>query len=73
MTLTLAITLIVLFDVVLVAGLAHVMSHAAKLTPHQPGVTGNHWRLRRPVRHPHARSYGERGERVPGRLASALD
>jgi hypothetical protein len=70
MTLTLAITLIVAFDVALIAGLAHVMSHAAKLTPHQPGVTGNHWRLRRPHRSHQARAHGER---VPARLASAVE
>jgi len=53
MTLTLAITLIVLLDLALLAGAAYVMSHAAKLTPHQPGVTGNHWRLRCPDRFDH--------------------
>lgn len=70
MTLTLAITLIVLLDVALIAGLAHVMSHAAKLTPHQPGVTGNHWRLRRQLRHDRAPSHDERR---PARLAPALE
>jgi hypothetical protein len=71
MTLTLTITLIVLLDLALVAGAAFVMSHAAKLTPHQPGVTGNHWRLRRPLRsHQQSRPHGERG---PARLSPALD
>jgi hypothetical protein len=70
MTLTLAMTLIIVLDVVLLAGLAHVMSHAAKLTPHQPGVTGNHWRLRRPLRQHHSRT---QGERAPQRLSAALD
>jgi hypothetical protein len=70
MTLIIAITLIVVLDVLLLAGLAHVMSHAAKLTPHQPGVTGNHWRLRRPVRQHQGRAHGER---APQRLSAALD
>jgi hypothetical protein len=71
MTLTLAITLIVVLDAALIAALAYVMSHAAKLTPHKPGVTGNHWRLRRPLHQRSARSV--RGERVPAHFASALD
>lgn len=63
MTLTMMITLNVVLDVALLAGVAFVMSHAAKLTPHRPGVTGNRWRIRRPVAHSvHAHA---RGERVP--------
>ncbi len=68
MTLTLAITLIVILDAALIAALAYVMTRAAKLTPHKPGVTGNHWRLRRPFQ-----QRSTRGERVPPRFASALD
>lgn len=63
MTFTLLITLNIVLDVALIAGVAFVMSHTAKLTPHRPGVTGNRWRIRRPIRdsvHAHAR-----GERVP--------
>ena len=36
MTLTLAIAIIVVADIALIAGLAYVMSHARKLTPHVP-------------------------------------
>jgi hypothetical protein len=72
MTLTLAITLIVAFDMALLAGLAYVMSHARKLTPHEPGVTGNAWRLprRQHSRHASARAPGER---MSPRLQTALD
>lgn len=63
MTLTLMITLNVVLDVALLAGVAFVMSRAVKLDPHRPGVTGNRWRIRRPLRHSvHAHA---RGERVP--------
>lgn len=72
MTLTFAVTLIVVLDAALLAGLAYAMSHARKLTPHEPGVTGNAWRLpRRPHRrHAPARTHGQR---VPTRLQTALD
>lgn len=63
MTLTMMIALNVVLDVTLLAGVTFVMSHAAKLTPHKPGVTGNRWRIRRPLGHSvHAHA---RGERVP--------
>ena len=48
----------------LLAGLAFAMSHPRKLTPHQPGVTGNAWRLRRPQRQQASRSHGERSPRL---------
>ncbi|MCW3019371.1 MAG: hypothetical protein JWN10_1679 [Solirubrobacterales bacterium] len=61
MTFTLMITLNVVLDVALLAVLAFVMARAAKLTPHQPGVSGNRWRIRRPLRHQvYAYSRGER-------------
>jgi hypothetical protein len=61
MTFVLILIANIVLDVALLGGLAYVMSHAAKLTPHQPGVSGNTWRIRRPVRHQvHAYSRGER-------------
>jgi hypothetical protein len=72
MTFTLILIANIVLDVALLGGLAYVMSHAAKLTPHQPGVTGNTWQIRRPVRH-HVHAYS-RGERAPLRqLHPALD
>jgi hypothetical protein len=72
MTITLAIALIVALDVALLAGLAYVMSHARKLTPHEPGVTGNAWRLPR-RRHRRNASARAHEERVSARLQTALD
>lgn len=65
MTFTLMITLNVVLDVALLCGLAFVMSRAAKLTPHRPGVSGNRWHIRRPLRD-HVYAYS-RGEREPTR------
>jgi hypothetical protein len=69
MTLTTIIILNVVLDVALLAGLAYVMSHAAKLTPHRPGVSDSHRRPRRPLRE-HSRAHGER---VSPRLTRAFD
>ncbi len=73
MTLTLMIVLNAALALGLLGGLAFVMSRAGLLTPHQPGVTGNHWRL--PKRHPERRHAqpAHRGQRVAGRLSTALD
>jgi hypothetical protein len=72
MTFTQIIALNIVLDVALLFGLAFVMSRAAKLTPHQPGVSGNRWRIRRPLRH-HLYAYS-RGEREPvRRLHEAVD
>jgi hypothetical protein len=61
MTFTLMITLNIVLDVALLGGLAFVMSRASLLKPHKPGVTGNRWRIRRPVHHQvHAYARGER-------------
>lgn len=70
MTFTLILIANILLDVALIGGVAYLMSHTAKLTPHRPGVTGNAWKLRRPLRYsnPSARS-----ERAPARLSPALD
>jgi hypothetical protein len=71
MTLTLIIITNVVLDVALLGLLAFVMSRPAKLEPHRPGITGNAWRLRRPLRHrAHEHS---REERPARRLASAID
>lgn len=70
MTLTLMIVLNVVLDVALLAGLALALAHPRKLTPHQPGVTGNAWRLRRPLRQ--QQTSRSRGERAP-RLSPVLD
>jgi len=53
----------IVLDVALLAGLALVMSRASLLSEHKPGVTGNRWRIRRPVHH-HVHAYA-RGERAP--------
>ncbi len=71
-TLTLIIIANVALDVALLGLLAFVMSHAGKLTPHRPGITGNAWHLRRPLRHQHAEAR-PREERTARRLAAALD
>jgi hypothetical protein len=73
MTLTFMVILNAALAVGLLGGLAFVMSRAGLLTPHQPGVTGNHWRL--PKRHP-ARPKQQpkyRGQRVSPRVSPALD
>jgi hypothetical protein len=48
------------------------MAHARKLEPHRPGITGNAWQLRRPLRHHHAQER-TREDRTARRLAPALD
>jgi hypothetical protein len=70
-TLTIIIIANVALDVALLGLLAFVMTRAAKLEPHRPGVTGNAWQLRRPLGH-HARERG-RQERTRRRIATALD
>jgi hypothetical protein len=69
MTFTLMITLNIVLDVALVGGLAFAMSRASLLQPHKPGVTGNRWRIRRPVHH-QVHAYA-RGERAPLRQLDA--
>jgi hypothetical protein len=72
MTLSLMITLNIVLDVALLGGLAFVMSRASLLKPHKTGVTGNRWRIRRPVHH-HVHAYA-RGERASLRqLNPAID
>jgi hypothetical protein len=70
-TLTTIIIANVALDVALLGLLAFVMTRAGKLEPHRPGVTGNAWQLRRPLR----RHAGERArqERTARRIATALD
>ncbi len=70
MTLTTILILNILLDAALIGGLAHIMSRATKLTPHRPGVSGNAWKLRRPLRHS---AHSARSERPRGRLSPALD
>lgn len=70
MTSTLMIALNIVLDVALLCGLAFLMSRAAKLTPHQPGASGNRWRIHRPLRH-HLYAYS-RGEREPVRRLREL-
>lgn len=70
-TLTTIIIANVALDVALLGLLAFVMTRAGKLEPHRPGVTGNAWQLRRPLRH-HAQERA-REERTTRRLAAALD
>lgn len=72
MTLTAILTLNILLDAALIGGVAYLMSHTAKLTPHRPGVTGNVWKLRRALRHSHS-STPARSERAHARLSPALD
>jgi hypothetical protein len=62
---TLMITFNVVLDIALLGGLAFVMSRASLLKEHKPGVTGNRWRIRRPVHH-QVHAYA-RGERAPAR------
>jgi hypothetical protein len=70
-TLTLTIIANAVLDVALLGLLAFVMSRAGRLTPHRPGITGNAWHLRRPLRH-QAESR-RREERVSRRLSPVLD
>jgi hypothetical protein len=70
-TLTTIIIANVALDVALLGLLAFVMTRAGKLEPHRPGVTGNAWQLRRPLRH-HAPERA-RQERTARRIATALD
>ncbi len=70
-TLTLIIIANVVLDVALLGLLAFVMSRAGKLTPHLPGITGNAWHLRRPLRH--QAEARRREEHAPRRLSPALD
>jgi hypothetical protein len=70
MTLTAILIVNILLDAALIGGVAYLMSHTAKLTPHRPGVTGNAWKLRRPLRHS---THSARTERAPARLSPALD
>jgi hypothetical protein len=73
-TTTLMIILNVVLDVALLGGLGFVMSRAAKLEAHRPGVTGNAWRLRRPLRHSSAVAREERARGAQQqRLRPALD
>jgi hypothetical protein len=70
MTLTTILIVNILLDAALIGGVAYLMSHTAKLTPHRPGVTGNAWKLRRRLRHS---THSARPERAPARLSPALD
>ncbi|HST33589.1 MAG TPA: hypothetical protein VLJ80_08740 [Solirubrobacteraceae bacterium] len=70
-TLTTIIIANVALDVALLGLLAFVMTRAGKLEPHRPGVTGNAWQLRRPLRH--RAQERAREERTTRRLAAALD
>jgi hypothetical protein len=70
-TLTTIIIANVALDVALLGLLAFVMTRAGKLEPHRPGITGNAWQLRRPLRH-HAQAR-TREERTARRLAPAID
>jgi hypothetical protein len=72
MSLTVILILNAALVVTLLALLALAMSHPRKLTPHEPGVTGNFWRIHRPLR-PHAQKQA-RDEHAPRRRFSpALD
>jgi hypothetical protein len=71
MSLTAILILNAVLVVALLALLALAMAHPRKLTPHKPGVTGNFWRIHRPLRqHAHKEA---RQERPARRLSSALD
>ncbi len=71
MTLTTIIILNVVLDVALLAGLAFVMAHPRKLTPHRPGATGNDWRLRHGQRR--LQQDRARSERPSTRVSPALE
>jgi hypothetical protein len=73
-TFTIILLANILLDVALLAGLAFAMTRSAKLTPHRPGIPGNVWQLRDPLRHPaQATPAKARGERAARRLSPALD
>ncbi len=72
MTLPLILTANIVLDVALLGLLAFAMTRPAKLTPHRPGITGNVWRLRDPLRH-RAEQAGHGRERAARRLSPALD
>jgi hypothetical protein len=76
MSLTVILILNAVLVVALLALLALAMAHPRKLTPHKPGVTGNFWRLHRPLRH-HAQSQqahkGAREERHARHFSPATD
>jgi hypothetical protein len=71
MSLTVILILNVVLVVALLALLVLAMAHPRKLTPHKPGVTGNFWRIHRPVRHHAPRE--TRKEHAARRLSPALD
>lgn len=71
MSLTVILILNVVLVVALLALLVLAMAHPRKLTPHKPGVTGNFWRIHRPLRH-HAHREA-REEQPARRLSPALD
>jgi hypothetical protein len=71
MSLIAILILNVVLVVALLALLALAMAHPRKLTPHKPGVTGNSWRIHRPLRrHAHREA---REEQPARRLSTALD
>ncbi|HXP36541.1 MAG TPA: hypothetical protein VN817_02140 [Solirubrobacteraceae bacterium] len=76
MSLTVILILNVVLVVALLALLALALAHPRKLTPHKPGITGNAWRIHRPLRH-HAASHHApreaREEHAARRLSPALD
>lgn len=71
MSLTVILILNAVLAVALLSLLVLAMAHPRKLTPHKPGITGNFWRIHRPLRH-HAHRQA-REEHAARRLASALD
>lgn len=73
-TFTIILLTNILLDVALLGGLAFVMTRPAKLTPHRPGITGNVWHLRNPLRHQAQPSRSKtRDKRGSRRLSAALD
>jgi len=75
MSLTVILILNVVLVVALLALLVLAMAHPRKLAPHKPGVTGNAWRIHRPLRHAHRHdAHREAREEHPARrLSPALD
>jgi hypothetical protein len=76
MSLTVILILNVALVVALLALLALALAHPRKLTPHRPGVTGNFWRIHRPLRHyahSHHAPRETREEHPARRLSPALD
>jgi hypothetical protein len=71
MSLTVILILNAALVVALLAVLVLAMAHPRKLTPHKPGVTGNFWRIHRPLRHAHKETREEHAPRR--RLSPALD